>query len=328
MISSEDVRLASVEMAPADAQEVFDLTVSGSSHYVSYGGIISKNCGFDELTQFTETKYRFMFSRLRRLKGVTIPLRMRSASNPGDIGHEWVKERFLRGGSPDRVFVPARIDDNPHLDRAEYAKSLDELDPVTRAQMLEGDWDAYEGGMFRREWFPIVEAAPILGPRVRSWDKAGCEGSGDFSAGIRMSRSPDGIFYIENVVRGQWGSHNRETIIHQTSTNDADSLIGQPYTISLQQDPGQAGKSDIEYSVKRLAGFHVVHAPVTGEKAVRARPLASQAEAGNVKLVRGDWNRKFLEEISLFPNGANDDQVDAASDALNRLVMGRKVQFF
>ena len=70
------------------------------------------------------------------LPAAHIPLRMRSASNPGNIGHEWVKHRFVvRLGAPvgDRLFVPARLDDNPFINREEYIKSLLKLDPVTRA---------------------------------------------------------------------------------------------------------------------------------------------------------------------------------------------------
>jgi hypothetical protein len=97
--------------------------------------------GFDELTQFSETQYRYLFSRLRRLKSSRVPVRMRAASNPGGIGHEWVRQRFLTEKSTgDRVFVPARLDDNPHLDRQQYVASLSQLDPITKAQLLAGDW--------------------------------------------------------------------------------------------------------------------------------------------------------------------------------------------
>ena len=64
--------------------------------------------GFDELTQFSESQYTYMFSRLRRLKGSNVPLRMRGASNPGGYGHEWVKQRFItRRGEGGRIFIPA-----------------------------------------------------------------------------------------------------------------------------------------------------------------------------------------------------------------------------
>jgi hypothetical protein len=94
--------------------------------------------GFDELTQFSESQFTYLFSRLRRLADVPLSLRIRSASNPGGVGHLWAKERYL-AGEGSRVFVPDRLDDNPHLDRAEYVASLAQLDPVTRARLLAGD---------------------------------------------------------------------------------------------------------------------------------------------------------------------------------------------
>ena len=119
--------------------------------------------GFDELTQFSETQYRYMFSRRRRLEGSKIPLRMRAASNPGNVGHEWVKQRFIiEGIQYGRPFIPARMDDNPHLDRESYDKSLAELDPITRQQLKDGNWTARaSGNKFKREWFEIVETAPV-----------------------------------------------------------------------------------------------------------------------------------------------------------------------
>jgi hypothetical protein len=106
--------------------------------------------------------YRYMFTRLRRPMGSSIPSRVRSASNPDGIGHAWVKERFISNPSTvNRVFVPSRLTDNCYVDAAEYIRSFEETDPVTRRQLLEGDWDVRpEGKLFRREWFEIVEAGP------------------------------------------------------------------------------------------------------------------------------------------------------------------------
>lgn len=131
--------------------------------------------GFDELSQFTETQYRYLFSRLRKLKDVDIPIRMRAGSNPGGVGGNWVKERFIpedftpeqaneervwtkngvdeeTGETITRYFVPARMDDNPHLDQAEYELSLRELDPVTRAQLRRGDWQITVKGDILYMW--------------------------------------------------------------------------------------------------------------------------------------------------------------------------------
>lgn len=108
--------------------------------------------GFDELTQFEEQQYTYLFSRLRRLDNSTIPLRMRSASNPGNIGHQWVKKRFLTQDNPKREFIPAYIDDNPYLNTQEYKESLDELDQEKQDQLLEGDWDSFSGAYFGDLW--------------------------------------------------------------------------------------------------------------------------------------------------------------------------------
>src|SRR5262249_11181940 len=82
--------------------------------------------GFDELTQFDEGDYSLPSSRLRRLAGSQIPVRMRAASNPGGRGHSWCKRRFLSAEThaAGRVFVPAKLEDNPHLDRQQYAAAL------------------------------------------------------------------------------------------------------------------------------------------------------------------------------------------------------------
>lgn len=140
-----------------------------------YQGAEYQGIFFDELTQFTESQYTYLFSRLRRLKDSDIPIRMRSASNPGGVGAHWVKKRFVpedftpedaieervwtteavddeTGDVSFRYFVPARLDDNPHLDQAEYELSLRELDPVTRAQLRRGDWQIMAQGDILYMW--------------------------------------------------------------------------------------------------------------------------------------------------------------------------------
>jgi phage terminase large subunit-like protein len=110
---------------------------------------------FDELTQFTETQYTFLFSRLRKLKNSTTPLRMRSASNPGGIGHDWVKTRFIDSDTRKRnaVFIKALMSDNPALDQETYLASLANADQLTRDRIEKGDWDAGGGDLFKRNDF-------------------------------------------------------------------------------------------------------------------------------------------------------------------------------
>jgi hypothetical protein len=117
--------------------------------------------GVDEVTQFTGPMLAYPRTRQRRLVHSKVPIRWRGGSNPGGVGHEYVKARYVKGpngespAGPDRQFFPARIDDNPHLDRDDYVRQLKEsgIDGLLLDQLLNGDWDAVAGGRFKKEWF-------------------------------------------------------------------------------------------------------------------------------------------------------------------------------
>jgi predicted phage terminase large subunit-like protein len=175
------------------------------------------------------------------------------------------------------------------------------------------------GGMFKREWFDVVGAAPAKAERIRYWDKAGTQDSGDYSAGCKIARDDDGVFYIEDVLRGQWSALARERIIRQTAEID-----GAATSIWLEQEPGSGGKESAQSSLRNLAGFRAYAETVTGDKQTRAMPFAAQCEARNVKLVRGDWNAAFLDELTSFPYGSHDDMCDAAGGAFAKLAAAKK----
>jgi predicted phage terminase large subunit-like protein len=174
-----------------------------------------------------------------------------------------------------------------------------------------------EGNRFKRHWLPLVEVAPKLGRRVRAWDCAATAGGGDYTAGVLMVKTGDGLFYVEDVVRGQWSPGERDRVILATAERDRDAHAST--AIVVEQEPGSAGVDASRSIVRMLAGFPVRADRVTGSKQVRAEPFASQAEAGNVRLVRGAWNGAWLEELCVFPNGRHDDQVDASSAAFTAL---------
>jgi predicted phage terminase large subunit-like protein len=206
--------------------------------------------------------------------------------------------------------------DNPSLDREAYEASLANLDSVTRAQLLNGDWTArQEGSMFRREWFDIVDEAPVHAPRVRYWDEAATDDGGDWTCGARCCWA-DGVLYIEDMRRAQLSPAQVDKLIRQTAETD-----GQ-IPIRSEQEPGSSGKARIDH-LRRiiLPGWNYDGDRKTGDKATAARSWSGQAEAGNVKIVRGPWNAAFLDEAETFPlPGFHDDQIDAVSGAFAFLV--------
>jgi hypothetical protein len=173
-----------------------------------YAGLSYSFLGFDELTRYEEQLYRRMFRVLRQPTALAagaaapdgtrlgdVPVRVRSASNPGGPGHGWVKQRFVDPDSrePGALFLPSRLRDNPYLDQ-HYASTLAQLPTAERERLLNGDWEIPDDGeLFRREWFEIIDPrqVPSRTTAVRYWDLAGTEPSPanrdpDYTVGIRL----------------------------------------------------------------------------------------------------------------------------------------------
>lgn len=316
---------------PSGATLTFGHMDNENSKY-DYQGSAFDYVAFDELTQFMESQYLYLFSRMRRGQGSKVPTRMRAGSNPGGIGHEWVKRRFVLNvdNDPNRVFIPARLEDNPYLDREEYRKNLALLDPVTRRQLEQGDWDVQpEGEYFKKEYFEIVQDWPRdCEYMVRYWDLAATEKSSvasdpDWTVGTKLAKK-DGVSYIVDVQRLRGSPQRVETMVRNTAILDG---IGT--NVFIEQEPGASGKSLVDhYQRMVLPGYAVRSDRVTGDKEVRAAPLSAAAEAGNVKLVEGSWIPDWLQEVSSFPNeGIHDDQVDSASGAFNKAHEIRKPSY-
>jgi predicted phage terminase large subunit-like protein len=177
------------------------------------------------------------------------------------------------------------------------------------------------GDMFKREWFnQYVATVPVAAKRVRYWDKASVSEGGDYSAGVLFAKDTDGIYYLEDVVKGQWSSHTRNKVMMQVAESDYHQY-GDKVSTWIEQEGGSGGKESAEISVRQLAGYRVKIERVTGSKEVRAQPLADQFEGGNVRIKRADWLREVVDEFLSFPHGKHDDVVDAASGAFNKLVL-------
>jgi predicted phage terminase large subunit-like protein len=302
-----------------------------------YQGAAFQYIGFDELTQFTETQYMFLTSRLRRLKAFEATPRMRAASNPNGLGHDWVYNRFIpkideRTGKliiprdktgEARLFVPAKLTDNPHLDQEEYMRSLNELDDVLRAQLVEGSWTITPSGDFfnPESLTRYIDDLDWEEYRwVRYWDLAATEAKQgrdpDYTAGALVGRSvKTGLTVIADMQRVRERPDKIEALIARCAAEDPRGTA-----IRMEQEGGASGVMAIDhYSRKILYGYDFKGARVTGAKDVRARAFAAQANKGNVYLVRALWNSSLVSECYSFPKGAHDDQVDAISGAVNEL---------
>jgi predicted phage terminase large subunit-like protein len=226
-------------------------------------------------------------------------------------------ERIVPKGTPlalSRTFIPARLEDNPKLleNDPNYEAVLLDTDPVRREQLRNGNWliKPAKGLYFKRAWFGMTEAAPADAiQRVRYWDLAGSP-DGDWAVGVRMSKTREGMFTVEHVERLRGTPGDVRTAVKRTA-----ELDGRGVHVYVEQDPGQAGKDQIQSYATLLNGYVFHGRPKRVDKVTAAGPVLSQVSAGNVKLVRGRWNDAYIAELEAFPEGDHDDQVDGTSGA-------------
>lgn len=291
-----------------------------------YQGAEFQYIGIDECTHINPSNYRYMFSRLRKTVDIPVPLRFRATCNPGGMYGDWYFERFfVDKGS--RVFIPAGINDNPHVDTAEYVESLNELDPVTREQLLNGNWQIREAGdMFSKEWFTEIEEKdlPSTMRLIRCWDTASTTVTKG-TRGKRKKTDPDytasmllgyhsGIYYILDITRDRMKPLDVEKKVRLLAKAD-----GKRCDIRMEQEPGSSGEMVIDhYKRKVVPEFNFDGIRLTGNKVDRASIASAAAQAGKVCIVRTCRNKQaFYDEATSFPFGSHDDIIDTLSDCIN-----------
>jgi phage terminase large subunit-like protein len=291
-----------------------------------YQGAEFQYIGMDEVTHIAPTNYRYLFSRLRRTKGLNVPLRFRATANPGgEHGQYYYQRFFVEGAEKGRIFIGAGLKDNPYLDAEEYIKALDELDPVTREQLLNGNWEIKESGdMFSRTYFNLCSriSIPITPERVRFWDMASTDPKKrkskdkrepDWTVGLKLLHW-QGIYWIEDIACVQGQPADTEALVKTTAEID-----GRHCPIRMEQEPGSSGDITIDhYSRNVLHGYDFDGVRSTGSKIERARPAATAAKQGRVNIADNCRNMtKFFDEADVFPYGIKDDTIDAFSGAFN-----------
>lgn len=185
---------------------------------------------------------------------------------------------------------------------------------------------AEEGdAFFATDRIGYVDAYPPHALRARGWDFAATEegdaADPDWTAGVLIAHTSD-LTVVCDVVRARKAPDGTLLMLDKAATDDGPNV-----SVVIEQERGAAGKtmvSSIRRHLRELdGGRKVIDAPVTGDKATRAFPLAVQVNKGKVALLRAPWNDRFLAELDEFPGpDIHDDQVDAAAHAYNHLAGG------
>lgn len=327
-VESKEVKWSEKEKQytfPSGATLNFGYLESDNDCY-RYQGAEFQYIGMDECTHISPSNYRYMFSRLRKSKNLQVPLRFRATCNPGGQYGEYYYQRFfVEGKENGRIFISAGLSDNPYLDADAYREALQELDPIEREQLLNGNWEIKASGdLLDRHWFQIVphHEIPSAASHVRFWDLAGTDPSKrkgknkrepDWTVGFKLAHY-QGLYWIEDIIRVQKKPHEIEEIVRAAA-----ELDGYSCAIRMEQEPGSSGIITIDhYARKILQGYDFQGVSSTGSKVERARAASAAAQAGRVFISDRSRNTlPFLDEADLFPYGAHDDTIDGFSGAFN-----------
>lgn len=227
------------------------------------------------------------------------------------------QEHDALGRAPGEALWPARYP-AAELDRIRHQigqywwSALYQQSPTTRG-----------GNFFKEPWLQYVDAIPCgVTGSVRYWDLASTEGSGDWTAGVRIDAGDDGNYYISDVVHERRSPAGVRALVYATAQRD-----GLDVPVYVEEDPGQAGKDQIASYQRDFPDMRLRGNRVTGPKATRADIVASKMESGVVRLVRGAWNRAYVDELLEFNADIadqQDDQVDATSGAFSKAVRGHR----
>lgn len=243
---------------------------------------------------------------------------------------EELRERYPWGVEPkSATFVPAKLSDNKILMEADpgYKANLLAQPYVDQMRLLHGNWKvrATAGKVFNRAWFEIVEAVPPGGVECAGWDFAATEkqfGKTDPDSTARIKiRKVNGTFYVTDSLAVQEGPAEVENLFINVSKQDAEAaaLTRTRFLVRWEQEPASAAKRESYRLTRQLAGLDAIGVRSHSDKFVRAKPFAVQAQVGNVKLLKGPWNERFLNQLHNQPDAPHEDEMDGASLAFNEL---------
>lgn len=242
----------------------------------------------------------------------------------GNSKQELIDEHGEESTPKSFTFISAKLTDNKILMEKDpsYIANLQALSRVDRERLLGANWNVriIAGSFFQEQWFEVIDTIPYGWVKsVRYWDRAATkphEGNEDpdYTRGLKMLKYPNGMWIVADLKSLRDTPLEVEKLIKNTASQD-----GYETTIYGEEDPGSAGKSDIGNFTRMLVGYHVQTVRNSKDKKTRSKPVSAQSEAGNIKILRGAWNKEFFNELENFPLGRHDDIVDTYSGSFNVL---------
>lgn len=270
----------------------------------------------DEGALCTQETWLILLARLREAPG-----RAWVCTTPR--GFDWLYETFVKSESADYVVIRSSTRDNPFLPGAFVQRLESQYTHQWQQQEIEGEFCELQGTIFQRQWFQIIEHAPAGLRWFRYWDlAASVKTQADFSASACVAmNSETGDVYIRDLIKmkQEWPTVRR--CIVSTALAEPDVQVGIESAMH-----GLAASQEL-IRMPELANITIRSIRVDRDKVSRALPVASRAEQGKVKLIRGEWIRDFLDEASAFPGGSHDDQIDSVSGALQMIATRRRILY-
>lgn len=235
------------------------------------------------------------------IRHINLPGELTKDVSPPELAANYID------GLLDPIRLSRKILDNMRKDLGEYAYA---------AQILQSPVPL-GGGMFKVDKLNrMKEEIGIYTRLIRSWDKAGTKDGGAYSVGTLIGVDNQFRYWILDVVRGQWGSAEREAQIDKTAEED-----GPDVEIVLEAEGGSGGKESAERTINRLRekGLKACSVHPTGDKETRAHQFSVEVGNGNVFILERHWTDPYIEEMRFFPFSKYKDQVDSSAQGFNRV---------
>lgn len=233
-------------------------------------------------------------------------------------GFNWVYDVFGKEKKEDHVCIHSATDENVFLPES-YIKSVrSQYTSHFAKQELEGAFIDVNNSMVKRNWWQYYKQPPVFKRLIWSWDTAFEKTNySDYSVGQLWGQAENGYYLIEQI-RGKYEFPELKQIVKNSFAKS------QGHSIIIEK---KASGHSLLQELRRGTSLPLLEVKVNKDKVSRVNEIAAYIESGRVYLPEGkDFILDFVEECAIFPNGKNDDQVDAMTQAIKHLTQVNNYQ--